>query len=138
VSYESVPPEELFLPESLEAVAREEQEKREVEVPWVAEIAKYLNAKLPENWDGLSTYERRNWLMDDDPLEPKPAGTIIRDKVCMGEIWEECLGGKAIDLTVQKMDGIRNAMLKQKDWEKAKGPLRFKNYGRSRGWIIKE
>lgn len=127
--------EELFLPESLEVVAREEQEKREVEVPWVAEIAKYLNTKLPENWDSLGTYERRNLLMDDDPLEPGPVGILIRDKVCMSEIWEECLGGRAIDLTAQKMDGIRNAMLKQKDWEKAKGPLRFKNYGRSRGWV---
>lgn len=130
--------ETLFLTEEVEALAQKEQECREVELPYVSEIARYLDVLLPENWDSLNVYDRRNWVSGDDPLVSKAAGVLTRERVCTNEIWEECLGGRPIDLTAQKMESIRNAMAKQKGWEKHPGQMRFKNYAKARGWIRKK
>ena len=51
-------------------------------------IEDYLDRLLPQDWDDKDIFERRSYL--EDPLSPK--GTVLRDYVCIAEIWCECLG----------------------------------------------
>ncbi|MGE5417495.1 MAG: VapE domain-containing protein [Acidobacteriota bacterium] len=82
--------EELFLKGSLaeEAVTQQrdamEGDDRE------GLVAEYLETLLPEGWDKLDLYQRRNHLNGGEFGEPLSAGTIRRSQVCVMEIWCEC------------------------------------------------
>ncbi len=54
--------EELYLPREIEKQAREVQETYEEENPRAGIISEYLERLLPEGWDALDTYTRRQWL----------------------------------------------------------------------------
>lgn len=82
--------EELFLKGALaeEAVSQQrdamESDDRE------GLIAEYLEVLLPDNWDKLDLYQRRNHLNGGEFGEPLNAGTVKRNQVCIMEIWCEC------------------------------------------------
>ena len=79
--------EQLYLDRTLEAAARAVQEAYEEEDPRLGIVADYLDRLLPENWDELDLYSRRQWL------ESNSTGTVRRTRVCTLEIWAEALGG---------------------------------------------
>ena len=82
--------EELFLKGALaeEAVTQQrdamESDDRE------GLVAEYLEALLPDGWDKLDLYQRRNHLNGGEFGEPLKAGTVKRSQVCVMEIWCEC------------------------------------------------
>lgn len=131
--------EPLFLDRELETVAREEQEKKEIELPWKAEIERYLATRIPEKWERMGKQERRRWFVSED-IGDKPPGVKIREKVCLYEIWNECLAGDIRDLTNQHKEQISNIMNKLPNWDKVQSPTYFPMYhdGKTRtGWIYK-
>lgn len=84
--------EELFLKGSLaeEAVSQQrdamEGDDRE------GLVAEYLEALLPEGWDKLDLYSRRNFLSGSEFGSATRSGTERREQVCIMEIWCECFG----------------------------------------------
>ena len=78
--------EPLYLSPELDAAAQEVQEAFEEENPKVGIVAEYLDRLLPEGWDDLDIYTRRQWL------ETDAVGTVRRRYVCVREIWTEALG----------------------------------------------
>lgn len=119
--------EQLYLPEELEATAREIQETCEEENPRAGIVAEYLERLLPEGWEGLDLYTRRQWL------ETDAVGTIKRTHVCTMEIWAEALGGNPdkIDRYVGKE--IREIMARLPGWRRrGSKQLTIKPYGRQR------
>jgi len=82
--------EELFLKGALaeEAVTQQrdamESDDRE------GLVAEYLEVLLPDGWDKLDLYQRRNHLNGGEFGEPLKAGTVKRSQVCVMEIWCEC------------------------------------------------
>lgn len=82
--------EELFLKGALaeEAVTQQrdamESDDRE------GLVAEYLETLLPEGWDKLDLYQRRNHLNGGEFGEPLGAAAIRRSQVCVMEIWCEC------------------------------------------------
>ena len=82
--------EELFLKGSLaeEAVTQQrdamEGDERE------GLVGEYLDAVLPENWDKMDLYERRNFLNGGEFGGETRRGTQQRTQVCIMEIWCEC------------------------------------------------
>jgi putative DNA primase/helicase len=99
-------------------------------------IESYLNTLLPENWDALDIYKRREWLRDTDELQP--AGTKRRDRVCVSEIWFEVLGGQVKDLTVREAKSLHNIMRTMTGWEEYKSKTDIKGYGTRRAYYRKE
>lgn len=119
--------EQLYLAKELEATAREIQETYEEENPRVGIVAEYLERLLPEGWEGLDLYTRRQWL------ETDAVGTIERTHVCTMEIWAEALGGNPdkIDRYVGKE--IREIMARLPGWRhRGSERLTIKPYGRQR------
>ncbi|MFA5638382.1 MAG: virulence-associated E family protein [Anaerovoracaceae bacterium] len=53
-------------------------------------VAEYLDALLPEGWDKMDLYERRNFLNGGEFGGENHRGIQQRNQVCIMEIWCEC------------------------------------------------
>ena len=119
--------ESLYLPKELEAVAREIQETYEEENPRAGIVAEYLERLLPEGWDDLDIYTRRQWL------ETEAVGTVERTHVCSMEIWAEALGGNPDKMDRYASKEIRDIMARLPEWRHRGNKQRsIKPYGRQR------
>lgn len=119
--------EQLYLPKELEAVAREIQETYEEENPRAGIIAEYLDRLLPEGWEDLDLYTRRQWL-DTDAV-----GTVKRTHVCTVEIWAEALNGSPDKMDRYAGKEIRDIMGKLPGWRSGgRKQMTIKPYGRQR------
>jgi predicted P-loop ATPase len=115
--------EPLFLSRELEAEARKVQEAYEEENPNAGRVQEYLERMLPEGWDDLDTYTRRQWL------ETDAAGTVQRETVCTLEIWTEALGNNPDRFDRYASKEIRDIMAKMPGWRFVNKALRFRPYG---------
>lgn len=122
--------EPLYLPHALEKIAREIQEENTERDERTACIAEYLEKKLPENWDKMNNYERREYLNGDSLF----GGAIIRQFVSSAEIWVECLGCQLRDLTSAKGREIADIMRKMPGWKRVNKQRRLSSYGIQRGY----
>ena len=119
--------EPLFLSKELEAVAREVQETYEEENPRAGIIADYLERLLPEDWDDLDLYARRQWLESD------AQGTRQRMHVCTLELWVEALGGHPDKLDRYGSKEVRDIMNRLQGWRHCgNSRITIKPYGRQR------
>ena len=129
--------EPLFLPPELEAMAKEEQRLAMEQDDREGIVSDYLDTLLPENWDQLTIYQRREYIRDtDDPT--RPVGTRRRMAVSNLEIWCECFGKDAGNL--QRMDSymISSIMARMPGWEKSDDRPLLPIYGRQRVYIRKK
>ena len=119
--------EKLYLPRELEAAAREVQETYEEENPRVGIVAAYLDRLLPEGWDDLDLYTRRQWL------ETDARGTVRRTTVCTLEIWAEALGQSPDKFDRYASKELRDIMAKLPEWRRSGNVRRnIKPYGQQR------
>jgi len=119
--------EELYLPRSLETIAREVQETYEEENPRAGIIADYLDRLLPAGWEDMDLYARRAWL------ESEAEGTTKRQTVCTLEIWAEALSGNPDKLDRYAIKEIGDIMAGRTEWKRS-GNKRttIRPYGRQR------
>jgi predicted P-loop ATPase len=97
-------------------------------------IGDYLEALLPENWDNMDLYERRSYLAGQSEFGSEmPVGTKRRDRVCVHEIWCECLGKDKTNLRRQDSYEIIGVLMRIGGWESytgnKQGQTRFPLYG---------
>lgn len=119
--------EELYLPRELEKIAREVQETYEEENPRAGIVADYLERLLPDGWDNMDYYTRRQWL------ETDAKGTTRRATVCTLEIWVEALGGNPDKMDRYASKEIRDIMAGLPDWRhKGNNRITARPYGRQR------
>ena len=119
--------EKLYLPKALEQVARDVQEVYEEENPRAGIVAEYLDRLLPEGWDLMDIYGRRQWLETDN------VGTVKRTAVCTLEIWAEALNGNPDKLDRYVAKEIRDIMASLPDWKHRGAERRtMRPYGRQR------
>lgn len=126
----------LFLSKELEALAFETQSDHMESDDRTGLIHKYLETKLPSNWDAMDVYQRREFLRGDDELQVE--GTVVRNRVCVAEIWCELFGGLQKEMTKFNTKDIHNIMRSVEGWEESKGnKARFKLYGIQKCYIRK-
>lgn len=115
------------LVKSAEAVQREAMEIDERQ----GAVEEYLNRLLPENWDSMDIYQRRNYMSDrSDPTHPK--GVRRRKEVSNLEIWCECLGRNMAELKPVDSYALAALMSKVEGWVRTKDIVRQLHYGRQR------
>ena len=101
-------------------------------------VRTYLDTLLPEDWDEMSLYDRRNFLNGSEFGESQRKGTVRRTLVCNMEIWCECFGRESSAL--KKIDSyeINAIMRKIEGWEKYAGTRTgmyvFPVYGKQRAY----
>ena len=120
--------EKLYLPKSLEKVARAVQESYEEENPRAGIVAEYLEKLLPANWGDMDGYTRRAWLE-----AGTEEGTIQRTTVCTMEIWVEAFGGNPDRIDRYAAKEIRDIMAGIPEWRhQGNKRITCKPYGRQR------
>lgn len=125
----------LYLTPELEAVASAMQEEHTETDERVGMVQKYLDTLLPENWEDLSVFERRAWLAGD---ELQPEGSIVRNAVCVPEIWCEILGGRQQDMDTNNTKHLHALMANMKGWAPSKTKMRFGHYGMLKAYVRTE
>lgn len=99
-------------------------------------VRTYLDTLLPEDWDTMSAYERRNFLNGSEFGGESHVGTVERTLVCNMEIWCECFGKEAAAMKPADSYAIAGIMKKIGDWNKytgnKNGTSNFPIYGKQR------
>lgn len=100
-------------------------------------IEEYLEMLLPEDWESMDIYDRRDYVAnygDDDHC-----GSVQRERVCALEIWCEVLGGDRKNLQNAKAREIIDILQSTPGWNtytKGTGKARFgRLYGPQRAFI---
>lgn len=117
--------ESLHLDAEKEADAREIQDSHLEKDDRLGLIREYVSRLLPETWNDLAPYERRQWLTEELNFDK---GKIQRSRVCIMEIWAECLGKNPEDITRRDSMELARAIKAMRDWNPV-GPERIKWYG---------
>ena len=96
-------------------------------------IRKYLDTLVPENWEEMDLYERRNFLKGDSSTN---IGTVKRDIVCNMEIWAECFCYDIASMKLTDSYAISSIMKKIDNWTRYSknktGVRNFTIYGTQR------
>lgn len=126
--------EKLYLDRALEAKAREVRAEHIEADPRQGIVQGYLDAELPKNWTNMGLAERRDWLQSDDELKAK--GIERRTRVCVAEVWAECLEGNRKDLTDYTAKSLHYLLKSIPGWRRADGKkARFGIYGMQRYYV---
>ena len=119
--------EPLYLSAKMERVARDIQSIYEEENPKAGLVADYLERLLPEGWESMDTYSRRQWL------ETEAEGTVQRQTVTTLEIWAEALSGNPDKLDRYASKEIRDILAGLPEWKHCGNKRKTaKPYGRQR------
>lgn len=93
-------------------------------------VREFLDRKLPEDWKNKTIQDRIVWLS-----EPDNEGTVVRDRVCLLEIWCEVFEGNWHNFTNVDQREFK-AIMDHIGWERAKNPAYVNGpYGRQRIYI---
>ena len=122
--------EPLYLPAELMEAAQKVQEAHRISDDRTGVIQEFLELKLPKNWSRISTAQRRIWLNGGAENE----GEIERDRVCVAEIWTECLGQDLARLDAKASKDIRNIMDRMPGWKKSTKAMKRPPYGVVKGY----
>ena len=91
-------------------------------------VEEYLNTLLPDNWNSMDLYERRNFLTNSTSAK----GTVQRKTVSNAEIWSECFCRNLSDLKPSDSYAIAALMTKVDGWERTEKIRKLAIYGRQR------
>lgn len=101
-------------------------------------VRTYLDTLLPDDWDTMSLYERRNFLGGSEFGGGTRVGTVKRTLVCNMEIWCECFGKDASSMRTSDSYAIGAIMRKISGWNKytgnKNGTINFPIYGKQRAY----
>ncbi len=104
-------------------------------------VRQYLDTLLPDNWDELDIFERRNFLNGTGVADIGKQGTVQRKLVCNLEIWCECFGKDPSALKKVDSYELGSIMQKLESWEKytgtRQGTSNFTHYGKQRAYSRK-
>lgn len=128
--------EKLFLPAELEEYAKAEQRAAMEQDDREGIVAEYLDMLLPETWDTMDSYQRREFVRDVNDIT-RTRGTVRRMQVSNMEIWCECFGRNKEDMRPSDSYNISAIMARLTDWEKSKSKPRIPIYGQQRVYIRK-
>ncbi len=119
--------EGLYLSGEVKETAEEIQKEHKIRDERTGTVQEYLNTPLPKNWYGMDVSERVLYIQNEDDLREK--GEILRDQVCVLEVWMECFGGQKKDLDRRKSNEIVGILHSIEGWEQDKKASRVKGYG---------
>lgn len=127
--------EPLFLDVRLNSMAIEKQKEHTEQDSRQGTVEEFLNLRLPDNWDSMDLWKRREYIEGNLPLSDEEE-TVERTSVCAAEIWSELFGNKPG--TCKRIDTREiNAILDNvTGWGKSEKALRFSGgYGVQKGYI---
>ena len=123
--------EKLYLSPELEAYAKEEQRAAMERDDREGLVQEYLDMLLPDTWDSMNVYKRRDYVRDaDDPM--RPDGIVRRMEVSNMEIWCECFGKAKEDMKPSDSYSIAAIMERMDGWSRTGKAKVLPIYGKQR------
>lgn len=116
--------ESLMLPASLDKEAKAIQDRHLEKDERQGLVEDYLARMLPRGWDTWELDKRRAWLSD-----PSNEGTYSRRRVCLQEIWSECLNRAPENFQRADSYFLSRIMKSIKGWHPTGKSERFHIYG---------
>ena len=115
----------------LEEAEKVQQSAMEVDER-VGMVEEYLNRMLPDDWDSMDLFQRRNYLQGTEFGTPVHKGSELRSEVSNAEIWCECFGKSLQELKPTDSYSIAALMSQIPGWERTTTIKRQPIYGRQR------
>lgn len=128
--------EKLYLDASMEQLAKAEQREALESDEREGLVREYLDTLLPDDWEQLDLFERRNFLSGTELGGIGRIGTNQRQSVCNMEIWCECFGKNRSDLKRSDSNEL-SAILIKLDWERLPKKDRTALYGPQYSFVPK-
>lgn len=123
--------EKLYLSPELEDYAKEEQRAAMERDDREGLVQEYLDMLLPDTWDSMDVYKRRDYVRDaDDPM--RPDGIVRRMEVSNMEIWCECFGKAKEDMKPSDSYSIAAIMERMDGWSRTGKARVLPIYGKQR------
>lgn len=123
--------EKLYLSPELEDYAKEEQRAAMERDDREGLVQEYLDMLLPDTWDSMDVYKRRDYVRDaDDPM--RPDGSVRRMEVSNMEIWCECFGKAKEDMKPSDSYSIAAIMERMDRWSRTGKAKVLPIYGKQR------
>lgn len=129
--------EKLYLSAELEALSKAEQREAMESDEREGLVRLYLDTLLPEDWDGMDIFERRNFLTGSDFGDIKKSGTVKRTQVSNMEIWCECFGKERANIRRTDSNEL-TAILARLGWKRLDSKVRIPLYGPQYVFVPKE
>ena len=121
--------ERLYLDGKMEDTAKSEQREAMESDEREGLVREYLDTLLPEKWDDMDLFERRNFLHGEDFGKPDLQGTVRRMCVSNMEIWCECFGKERANLKRMDSGEISAIMARIGGWDSGRKKERISLYG---------
>lgn len=121
--------ERLYLDGKMEDTAKSEQREAMESDEREGLVREYLDTLLPEKWDDMDLFERRNFLHGEDFGKPDLVGTVRRMCVSNMEIWCECFGKERANLKRMDSGEISAIMARIGGWDSGRKKERISLYG---------
>lgn len=129
--------EKLYLSAELEALSKAEQREAMESDEREGLVRLYLDTLLPEDWDGMDIFERRNFLTGSDFGDTPKHGTVKRTQVSNMEIWCECFGKERANIRRTDSNEL-TAILARLGWKRLDSKVRIPLYGPQYVFVPKE
>lgn len=129
--------EKLYLSAELEALSKVEQREAMESDEREGLVRLYLDTLLPEDWDVIDIFERRNFLTGSDFGDIKKPGTVKRTQVSNMEIWCECFGKERANIRRTDSNEL-TAILARLGWKRLDSKVRIPLYGPQYVFVPKE
>lgn len=124
--------ETLFLEDEILAEAEKIQQSAMEVDERVGMVEEYLNTMLPDDWDKMDLFQRRNYLTGSEFGIPARKASELRTEVSNAEIWCECFGKSLQELKPTDSYSIAALMSQIPGWERTTTIKRQPIYGRQR------
>lgn len=126
--------ESLILDGEAEKAAEARRQNYTDEDEWKGLIEEYLEKPIPSDWYQRSKDEMFAWLEGYDDIADEDNPGVERDKVCVAEIYEMCLGGRPTSMSPADRKRIQSIMNHMSEWDR-RAQVRCGRYGRNYGWF---
>ena len=129
--------EKLYLDATIDDIAKSEQRAAMESDEREGLVREYLDTLLPDNWNNMELFERRNYLNGSEFGESLHTGTVKRTSVSNMEIWCECFGKERAN--IRKTDSTElTGILKRLGWKRLDNKARIPLYGPQYIFVPKE
>lgn len=121
--------EKLYLDATQVILVKEEQREAMEADEREGLVKEYLDQLLPDNWEEMSLYERRNFINGESEFgDESKKGNVARKSVCSLEIWCECFGKERANIRRVDSNDIISILVKL-GWKRVPQKRRLRLYG---------
>ncbi len=125
--------EELILSDEAQAIAEEMQDLYRDVDPKEGMIVEFLNKKIPKNWYSLEPRDQRAFMTGSFKASEE-IELVEREKVCIAEIWQVCLGGDLKYLKKRDSIELNSILTGIQGWVRNRNPRYYGSFGKQKGF----